>query len=302
MRKKGESLLPTNKKQMGAVEELAESSARILRDAAGREVKIISDGDVERLCSRCGLTLPEGYAVALKQGIIPYRYLRNREAITPTMQLKLAESRVAVIGAGGLGGHVIFLLARLGVGHMVVVDGDVFDETNQNRQALSNRNNMGMSKALEAVSAVAAVNPGVELTARPVRLDLKNGKEILAGCQVVVDALDNVADRFIVEEIAKGLGIPLIHGAVAGFEGQVMSVFPGDPGLELLYGKDETPWRSEKRPEAVFGVPAVAPSLIATLQVTEVLKILLKRGRLLRNRMLRVDLETVEFHEIAFTE
>ena len=159
-----------------------------------------------------------------------------------------------------------------------------------------------MNKAVEAISAVASVNPGVKVIAHHLKLHSKSGRGILTGCQVVVDALDKVADRFTVEEIARVLGIPLVHGAVAGFEGQVMSIFPEDPGLELLYGKDITAWQSEKRPEAVFGVPVVSPSLIATLQAMEVLKILLNRGRLLRNRMLRIDLETAEFHEIVFGE
>jgi len=274
--------------------------AAVVSDPAGREVKVLKDRDAELLCSRYGLTFPDLYITSLRQDILPYRYLRNRNAITPAMQLKVAESRVAVVGSGGLGGTVILLLARLGVGCLVVVDGDTFDETNLNRQVLSNRKNMGMNKALEAISAVASVNPGVEVIAHHQKLDSKNGREILTGCQVVVDALDNVADRFTVEEIARALGIPLVHGAVAGFEGQVMSIFPEDQGLELLYGKDIAAWQSKKRPEAVFGVPVVSPSLIATLQVMEVLKILLNKGRLLRNRMLRIDLETAEFNGIVF--
>jgi molybdopterin/thiamine biosynthesis adenylyltransferase len=290
------------KKKTLALGKIIENSARIVKDPAGREVKILKDDAVEKICSRHGAAFPEVYVGALKHGIIPYRYLRNREAVTPGMQLKLAESRVAVIGAGGLGGNVILLLARLGVGCIAVVDGDAFDETNQNRQALSNMKNMGINKAMEAASTLGSMNPGVEVVAHPVRLDSRNGKDILSGCRVVVDALDNVADRFVVERIAKDLGIPMVHGAVAGFEGQVMSIFPDDPGLELLYGKGGTTWQPEKRAEAVLGVPAVAPSLMATLQVMEVLKILLNRGRLLRNRMLRIDLETVEFHEIVFKE
>lgn len=291
-----------NKNKTFAVEKIIENAARIVKDPAGREVRILKDEDVERICSRYGAAFPAIYLAALKRGIIPYRYLRNREAVTAGMQLKLAESRVAVIGAGGLGGNVVFLLARLGVGYIVVVDGDAFDETNLNRQALSNMKNMGVNKAMEAASSAGSVNPGVEVIAQPVRLDSENGKGILSGCRVVVDALDNVPDRFVVEETAKDLGIPLVHGAVAGFEGQVMSIFPGDPGLDLLYGTGGTTEQPEQRAEAVFGVPPVAPSLMAALQVMEVLKILLNRGRVLRNRMLRIDLETVEFHEIAFKE
>jgi len=294
--------LARNEKNITLLEKTVQTSARVIEDPAGRQVKVLQEEDVEKFCSSHGQPRASVYVAALRQGILPYRYLRNRDSVTLDMQLKLAESRVGVIGAGGLGGHVILLLARLGIGSLVVVDGDAFDETNQNRQALSNMKNKGESKALEARSAVASVNPGVEVIAHPLRLDGVNGKEILAECRVVVDALDNVADRFILEEIARGLRIPLVHGAVAGFEGQVMSILPGDAGLELLYGKDRTAFEAGKRPEAVFGVPAVSPSLIATLQVMECLKILLGRGRLLRNRMLRVDLETAEFHEIVFKE
>ena len=291
-----------NEKSGPLAGEILQARACMVKDPAGRAVNVLQEEDVETLCSEYGLNHASIYVAALKQGIIPYRYLRNRDSVTPAMQLKLAESRVAVIGAGGLGGHVVLLLARLGVGSLVVVDGDSFDETNQNRQALSTVRNRGMPKALEARSAVAAVNPGVDVIAHAVRLDRSNGRKILAGCQVVVDALDNVADRFIIENLARDLGVPLVHGAVAGFEGQVMSILPGDPGFELLYGKEGAPRESEKRPEAVFGVPAVTPSLVAALQVMETLKILLNKGRLLRNSMLRMDLETAEFHEIGFKE
>lgn len=290
-----------NKKKTLLREEILRASAQTVTDPAGREVKVLVEEDAEKLCSEYGLPRKDLYISALKNGILPYRYLRNRDSVTLAMQLKLAESRVAVIGAGGLGGHVILLLARSGVGGIVVVDGDVFDETNQNRQALSNTKNRGLNKALEARSAAALINPGVEVVAHAKRLDRANGKEIISGCNVVVDALDNVEDRFIVEDIARDLDIPLVHGAVAGLEGQVMSILPGDAGLELLYGRERKAWQPEKRPEAVFGVPAVTPSLIAALQVMEALKILLDKGGVLRNRMLRVDLETAEFHEIVLT-
>jgi molybdopterin-synthase adenylyltransferase len=277
-------------------------SAKVIEDPAGRKVRVLGGREAWDIAARYGLKFSEIYLKALQQEILPHRYLRNRDALTPVMQLKLAESRVAVIGAGGLGGNAILLLARIGIGHLVVVDGDVFDESNLNRQALCRTENIGRPKATEAAVAVVAVNPGIEVSSHQVRLDPDNGKEILSGSQVVVDALDNVSDRFVVENLAKDLGIPLVHGAVAGFEGQVMSILPGDPGLELLYGTDDKRWQTKDRPEAVFGVPGVAPSLIATLQVMEVIKLLLKRGRPFRNRMLRVDLETGEFQEIVFGE
>jgi molybdopterin/thiamine biosynthesis adenylyltransferase len=277
-------------------------AAKTVEDPAGRKVMVLGDREAMDIGSRYGFELPAIYHRALEMEILPHRYLRNRDAITPAMQLRLAESRVAVIGAGGLGGNVILLLARIGVGSLVVVDGDVFDESNLNRQALCRVENIGRPKTTEAAIAVASVNPGVEVSAHHVKLGPDNGKEILAGTRVVVDGLDNVKDRFVVQKLARDLGIPLVHGAVAGFEGQVMSIMPDDPGLELLYGSDSERWQTKDRPEAVLGVPGVAPSLIATLQVMEVIKLLLDRGLPLRNRMLRVDLETGEFNAIVFRE
>lgn len=274
--------------------------AEIVVDPAGREVKVLKDKDAEAIGSMCGLKCRSVYVSALEQDILPYRYLRNRDAITLAQQLRLAESWVTVIGAGGLGGNVILLLARLGVGRLTVVDSDVFEETNLNRQALSHVENMGSSKTAQASVAAASVNPGVEVSAHQLKLDSKSAEGVLKGTHVAVDALDSISDRFVLEVAGKTLGVPVVHGAVAGFEGQVMTIFPEDAGLELLYGTDHTKWQTGQRPEAVFGVPALAPSLIATLQVMEVLKILLNRGRLLRNRMLRIDLETGEFHEINF--
>jgi len=284
------------------IDQAIDESARVIEDPAGRKVMVLGDREALDIAEQYGLKLPDIYRRALEKEIVPHRYLRNRDALTPAMQLRLAESRVAVIGAGGLGGNVIFLLARIGIGHLVVVDGDVFDESNLNRQAICRTENIGRPKATEAAIAVAAVNPGIDVSCHQVRLDPDNGKEILSGSQVVVDGLDNVGDRFVVEKLAKDLAIPLVHGAVAGFEGQVMSILPGDSGLELLYGSDDKRWQTKDRPEAVLGVPGVAPSLIATLQVMEVIKLLLKRGRPLRNRILRVDLETGEFHGIVFGE
>ncbi|MBW1707421.1 MAG: HesA/MoeB/ThiF family protein [Deltaproteobacteria bacterium] len=236
----------------------------------------------------------------MEMGIHPYRYLRNMETISLKEQLKLSKSRVAVVGAGGLGGNVVLLLARLGIGQLVVVDQDVFDETNLNRQALSNVTSLGKSKSGEAVDLVTSINPGVEVLPYQVKLNTSNAFEMLDGAEVVVDALDNIPDRFVLEEACKKLGIPLVHGALAGFEGQVMTIFPGDPGLKHLYGNERASSDRSKSPESVLGVPAPTPSLIATLQVMEVLKIILKRGKIFRNVMLHVDLETGGMNKFVF--
>ncbi len=109
-------------------------------------------------------------------------------------------------GSIGLGGQVILLLARLGIGQLVVVDHDVFDETNLNRQALFSKRPLGRSKSKEAVNMLGSINPRVEVTSYQARVDSSNILEILAGSNVVIDALDNVPDRFVLEKAAKRLG------------------------------------------------------------------------------------------------
>jgi len=274
--------------------------AKRVTDPAGREAGVITDEDALVVAEENGCGMLSVYRASLEQGICPYRYLRNRDSLSLDDQLRLAASRVAVVGAGGLGGHVILLLARIGIGRLVVVDGDVFDETNLNRQALCTGDNLGKSKADEAVRQVRAVNPGVEVTAYPVRIDEFNLGQILAGSNVVVDALDNIPDRLLLGKGAKALGLPLVHGALAGFDGQVMTVFPEDHGLTVLYGEGPAPRKDPASPEAVLGVPALMPSMIATLQAMEVVKILLGRGTNLRNAMLHVDLQAGEIDRFTF--
>ncbi len=282
--------------------QLLHESSKKIKDAAARKVLVLEDCQALKIVKECGSTVHDVYCEALKAGIYPYRYLRNRESISIEEQLSLAESRVAVVGAGGLGGHVILLLARIGIGQLVVVDRDVFDETNLNRQALCSDKALGKPKAEEAVLVVGSINPGVEVLPYKVKLDVSNASEILAGSDVLVDALDNVPDRFVLENVAKRLGIPLVHGAVAGFEGRVMTIFPDDPGLEYLYGNKGASGDKSKRPESILGVPTFTPCIIATLQAMEVFKTILNRGKTFQNVMVHVDLETGEIKEFVFQD
>ena len=282
------------------IHKLLHAKSQKITDPAGREVEILEDIQAESIADACQCMVHDIYSEALTLGIYPYRYLRNREVISLKEQLSLAESRVAVVGAGGLGGHVILLLARLGIGTLVAVDYDVFDETNLNRQALSSMETLGKPKSEAATATVNSINPGVKVIPYQVKLDSSNAPEILTGSNVVVDALDNVQDRFLLERTTKKLGIPLVHGALAGFEGQVMTIFPDDPGLKHLYRNERASGDKSKRPESILGVPTLTPSLIATLEAMEVLKIILKREKIFRNTMVHVDLETGQINEFSF--
>ena len=276
------------------------NKAKGFQDLAGRDVQILNEDRAFEIAHGNGATVHEVYTEALRMGIYPYRYIRNRDILSLEEQLTLAQSTVAVVGAGGLGGQVILLLARLGVGHLVVIDRDVFDETNLNRQALCTTGSLGMSKANEAAVTVSSINPAVLVTAHQIRLDASNAREILAGCHLVVDALDNVSDRLALEQVAQSLGIPLVHGALAGFQGQVMTIQPGDAGLKQVYDLQLAREESAKRPEAVLGVPSITAAFVATLEAMEVLKVLLGRGKPFRNMIAFVDLEGGEVHQLSF--
>ncbi|MEE4351586.1 MAG: HesA/MoeB/ThiF family protein [Desulfatiglans sp.] len=276
------------------------SRSERVEEPAGREVETLCEREALVIAEELGCHLGEVYKAALSKGIHPYRYLRNWESISLEEQLRLAESKVGVVGTGGLGGQTIMLLARIGIGHLVIADPDAFDETNLNRQAFSTCQALGSPKVGIVASVVQGINPAVVLTCHQKRIEPSNVRKMLEGCHLVVDALDNVPDRFLLEKAAKELGIPMIHGAIAGFEGRLMTIFPEDPGLRQLYGSEGADQKNRKGPELLLGTPGPTPALIASLQVMEVCKVILDRGNILRNRMLHVDLETGATNEFFF--
>lgn len=268
-------------------------------DPAGRQVRVVLDQDILDLAHRFQCHPGDLYRAALEIDVWPYRYIRNRDLYSRDDQLKLARSCVAVIGCGGLGGTVTLLLARSGIGSLILVDYDVFDETNLNRQALSSMEALGRSKAETGSDIVSSINPSVKVRVEKRRVDEKSARDILPDTDVVVDALDNIQDRLTLEKAARELKKPFVHGALGGFNGQVMTVFPEDPGLELIYS-GATEERKTRNPEALRGVPAVTPSVVASFQTMEVIKILLGRGRLLREKFMYFDLESSRFHIMDF--
>jgi molybdopterin/thiamine biosynthesis adenylyltransferase len=191
---------------------------------------------------------------------------------------------------GGLGGYVAEALARAGVGRLILIDGDVFEEHNLNRQLLSAEVRLGTAKVQAARERVAGINSAVEVRGHATRLTSENLPQLLEGADVVVDALDRLPIRLTLQAGARALGVPLVHGSIAGFLGQVMTIFPGDPGLAGLYGEEsELP---EQGLEAQLGTPAATPMAVAAWEAQEVLKILLGRGELLRHRLLVLDMES----------
>jgi molybdopterin/thiamine biosynthesis adenylyltransferase len=218
------------------------------------------------------------------------RYERNMMTLSPEENAKLATFKVFVAGCGGLGGYVIEELGRLGIGHITAVDGDVFEESNLNRQLLSTVALLGKSKAETAKQRMLEVNPDVEVTPIHIMIDDDNCPELIRGHDLVIDALDNMGTRKVLERACEKEGIPMVHGAIAGWYGQVSAIFPGDRVMEKLYPTD-----AQKGIEAQLGNPAFTPAAIASVEVAEGLKILLGRGNILRNKLLSLNLLDHEY-------
>lgn len=215
------------------------------------------------------------------------RYQRNDWS--QEEQRRLGTCCACVVGLGGLGGHIAELLARAGVGILVLVDGDRFEASNLNRQRFAAENSIGQGKAETTARLLSTINSEVSVHPVAARLDEVNGPDILNGCQVAVDALDNVPDRKVLQQLCGRLEIPLIHGAVSGWQGQVTTILPGDNTMERLYpgsGYSRCPGGSRSTP--------FAPVVVAALEAAEAVKLLLGRPAMLHRRLLTIDLLSME--------
>jgi len=275
------------------LEQLA--AAGVLGD--GSPCRLISASDVLRLADETGVSGRRVEIAALEYGIIPDRYLRNRQSLSAADQIRLLESRVCVVGLGGLGGLVTETLARMGVGRLTLVDGDVFEAHNLNRQLLSRSDGLGRSKAGDAENWVAAINPGIETNAVAEYLTPSNAPALLADCNLAVDCLDNLRSRFTLAGAAARTKIPMISAAVAGLSGHITTIFPQDKRLETIYGPEDQ-LKADKGEEQFLGCLAPAVNLMASLECAEALRVLLARDNNLRNRMLVVDLADYTFETL----
>lgn len=238
-----------------------------------------------------GLTVAQVEEVSLERGILPARYQRNRTIISVSDQLTLFRSCVAVIGCGGLGGYVVEELARLGVGRIVVIDPDAFEEHNLNRQLFSSPDNLATAKVKAAARRIGEINPAVTLVPIQTAFSPENGADLLGGCHVVVDALDSIQVRLELADVCTTLNIPLVHGAIAGWFGHVATQFPGDTTIQTIYSS----WKGGKGVEQTLGNPSFTPAVVASLEVAEVCKLLLGQGTPLRGRQLIIDLLTMGY-------
>ena len=213
------------------------------------------------------------------------RYLRNIEALTEDECLLLAEKHVAVVGCGGLGGLVVEALARIGVRHLRLIDADIFDETHLNRQVLCTEATVGLHKAEVAKRRILEIDGKAEPEAIVSYLDKNNAADLVHDMDCVVDCLDTLESRFWLAHACQSLGIPIVYGAIAGWFGQVCTVYPGDASFVSIYGEPFGTSQHERLGSLPFAAHATAAA-----QSAEVVKVLLERPGQIRNRLLMIDL------------
>jgi len=259
-------------------------------------IRVIALERLSILEAEYGLSRRQAEIAVLALGILPRRYLRNYGTIGLHGQLVLLRSSVGIVGLGGLGGYILEGLARMGVGRMVLIDGDVFCDHNLNRQVLSSEEHLGRSKAEIAGQRLRQINSAVEVVAHSTLATRDNLPQLLSGVDVLLDAVDRLPTRLMLQQVAAQLGVPMVHGAIAGWMGQVMTILPGDVGLRALYGDGPVP---EQGAEAEVGCPAASPMMVAAWQVHETAKILLGQGELLRGRVLFIDAAACEVRVLA---
>lgn len=213
-------------------------------------------------------------------------------------QQKLKATRVAVIGAGGLGSPVIAYLAAAGVGTIGVVDNDQVSISNLQRQIVHRTEDVGAGKAANAGRFVAAMNPHVSVVPHEARLDMSNAGELLASYELVIDGTDNFDTRRVVAEAAAGLGLPLVSGAVSMWDGQVTVFLPGGRTFADLY--PVTPDAADVPSCEAVGVLGAVTGVIGTLMAMEAIKLITGAGDVLAGRLMLYDGRAARFTELEF--
>jgi sulfur-carrier protein adenylyltransferase/sulfurtransferase len=244
-----------------------------------------------------------GFPVQQQAGLdAPKRARYSRHLLIPEVgeegQLKLLDSKVLLIGAGGLGSPAALYLAAAGVGRLGIVDADVVDESNLQRQIIHSTERLGEPKVDSAKRTIEALNPDVQVVAYKERLTSENVERILAdGWDVIVDGADNFPTRYLVNDAAVWHDIPVVHGSIYRFEGQVTVFKPGEgPCYRCLF---PTPPPPELAPScAEGGVLGVLPGIIGSLQANEALKLALGIGESLVGRLLLFDALSTELNEV----
>ncbi len=243
----------------------------------------------------------EGRAWARPRTLSPDQRNRyQRHLLVPEVgeegQLKLLDAKVLLLGAGGLGSPAALYLAAAGVGTIGIIDMDVVDESNLQRQVLHNVDRVGDRKVDSAKKTLTALNPDVNVVTYDTRLGADNVLEILDGYDVVVDGADNFPSRYLLNDASVKLGIPVVHGSIFRFEGQVTVFDPRNgPTYRDMLPEPPPPEMAPSCAEA--GVLGVLPGIVGSVQALEAMKLILGVGDSLRGRLVAFDALEMSFRE-----
>lgn len=213
---------------------------------------------------------------------------RQMSIVTRSEQQRFKDAKITVIGCGGIGGETIEMLARMGIGELVLVDKDAYDLSNLNRQTLATIADLGLTKSDVAAEKVRLINPYVKVTTFNEHVDQTNIEKVIGDSDIVIDALDNVLTRVIVSRAAKEKGIPYIHGAIHGTLGQITVFLPNsDKTYEEMFnlpsiGKELNDKTIGELKKVTSGVPPVigpTPNLIGCLEAFEAYKAITGVGK-----------------------
>ncbi len=268
---------------------------------AARTLAELGYGDVQSLAGGMTAWIAGGHALDTGGLTAAQRARYSRHILLPEVgeagQRTLLASKVVCIGAGGLGSPASLYLAAAGVGTLGLVDDDVVDASNLQRQVVHATDRIGVAKVDSAARTLSGLNPDVRVAGHRTRLTADNALELLAGYDVVIDGADNFATRYLVNDVALRLGKPVVHASVFRFEGQ-LTVFPagGRPCYRCLFPEPPPPGAAPSCQEA--GVLGVLPGVMGVLQATEALKLLLGLPTI-AGRLLVWDAVRSKFRELT---
>jgi molybdopterin/thiamine biosynthesis adenylyltransferase len=274
---------------------LADRIAEVAAEAAipgGEVLRVVTAEELARLAGEEGVALRSAEIEALRGDVWPLRYIRNHATCSAAAQIRLLESHVAMVGLGGLGGHLQEQFARLGVGRLRLADGDVFEEHNLNRQLLATPMTVGRPKAAAATARITLVNPAIDVEAIDAFLDEEAMDRFVSGASLVVDALGGLAYREALQRAAGRAGLPLVTGAMAGYTGYVAVVLPGKVGPAQLLGQGSA---AEDR----LGTPAPSVAAIASLMASQAAQLLALGESALTGKMLVMDMASGDFEKVS---
>ena len=233
---------------------------------------------------------------------LPQNERYNRQILLSEIGLegqeKLSKACVLIVGVGGLGSPISLYLAGAGVGTIGLMDGDIVDESNLQRQVLYSEQEIGLSKAEQASKRLKTLNDNIVFDVYTERLSKENATEIISKYDIVVDGCDNFATRYLINDTCVALNKIYVYGAIRAFEGQVSVFnFQGGPNFRTLFPDEEGMYQLPRLPKGVMGV---TPGLVGCAEANEVIKLICGYGEVLSGKLWHIDLKTMESQILLF--